>query len=57
MKLLTPNERTVIEELYLKPIEDNIYDICDACNQERSTIYRNRTTALEKIGRAVFGLL
>lgn len=57
LNLLTPTERTVIEEMYLKKDEQTFFDICEACAMERSAVYRTRAAALDKIGRAVFGLI
>lgn len=56
LALLTPTERQVIEEIYLNQHEHTFFDICDACAMEKSSVYRYRAKALDKIGRAVFGI-
>lgn len=55
IELLTPTEKQVINELYFSDPEHNFFDVCDACAMEKSSIYRYRSRALDKIGRAVFG--
>lgn len=57
LELLTPTERKIIEEMYFKHNEQTFFDICETCAMEKSALYRNREKALDKIGRAVFGLI
>lgn len=57
LALLTPTERLIIEEIYFKHNEQTFFDICETCAMEKSSVYRYKSIALNKIGRAVFGLM
>ena len=52
--LLDETERKVITNLYLN--KEELYDVCEECSLERSSIYRYRTSALKKIAKAVYGI-
>lgn len=56
MSLLTPTERRIIDELYFRKDEHSFFDVCEICAMEKSSIYRHRDKALNKIGKAIFGL-
>ncbi len=56
MTLLTPTERRIIEELYFRNDEHSFFDVCEICAMEKSSIYRHRDKALNKIGKAIFTL-
>ncbi len=51
---LTPTERRIIELLYFTP-ETNVDDTCDIMAMERSTVYRYRASALDKLTAQIFG--
>lgn len=51
---LTPTERRIIELLYFTP-ETNVDDVCYAVSMERSTVYRYRAAALDKLTAQIFG--
>lgn len=52
--LLDETERKVITNIYLN--KEELYDVCEECSLERSSIYRYRTSALKKIAKAVYGI-
>ena len=52
--LLTPLERDVVTGLFLGEGKAPL-DVCADCAIEKSTLYRHRSRALEKIGKAVMG--
>ena len=54
LDLLSPVEREVITKFYLEG-EKSLFDVCESCSMERSTIYRYRSLALYKIAKAVYG--
>ena len=54
--LLKPLEREVVSLLYLNG-EKAPLDVCADCAIEKSTLYRYRSRALEKIGKAMVGVV
>lgn len=52
--LLTPLERTIIDTLYLTS-EHSFDDLCETCALEKSSVYRYRTRALQKLAVVMFG--
>lgn len=55
MGLLTPLERDILTGLFLEEDKTPL-DICADCAIEKSTLYRHRSHALEKIGKAIYGV-
>ncbi len=51
---LTPTERRIIDLLYFTP-DTNVDDVCDIVAMERSTVYRYRASALDKLTAQIFG--
>ena len=54
VELLNDTEKRIIDMLYFAP-EITFDDICDNMCLERSSVYRYRASALEKIACAEFG--
>lgn len=54
LSLLSPLEHTIITTLYLTP-EHSFDDLCAACALEKSSVYRHRTLALQKLALSMFG--
>jgi len=52
--LLDDTEKKVITDIYFR--KEELYDVCEECSLERSSIYRYRTSALKKIAKAVYGI-
>ena len=55
LKILTPDERAIIDKFFINPTEDPVMDLCEILNYERQMIYRLRQSALEKLEIALFG--
>ncbi len=51
---LTPTERRIVNLLYFTP-ETTVDDVCYEVSMERSTVYRYRASALDKISAQIFG--
>lgn len=54
LEFLTPVERKVIDGLYLAE-EPSFDKVCEECALEKSSVYRYRARALEKLAVALFG--
>lgn len=54
LELLDETERKIITNIYFR--KEELYDVCEECSLERSSIYRYRTSALKKIAKAVYGI-
>ena len=48
---LTPVQRLVLEKLCIHPAKGNADWLCNALGCEKTTVYRHRTQALERIAR------
>ena len=55
LSLLTPLERDILTGLFLEG-EKTPFDVCADCAIEKSTLYRHRSQALEKVGKAIYGV-
>lgn len=49
MERLTPEERLVIQMLVFQPRKENLRQLCGLLDLEKSTVYRRRARALEKL--------
>lgn len=54
LEFLTPIEKKVICGLYLDP-NPSFDRVCETCALEKSSVYRYRSRALEKLSVALFG--
>lgn len=54
LEFLTPVERKIITGLYLEP-NPSFERVCETCALEKSSVYRYRSRALEKLAVALFG--
>lgn len=55
LRVLTPEERLVLQMLYIAPQKGNIQRLCGLLECEQSTVYRRRDKALEKFTVAMYG--
>lgn len=55
LKCLQPEEKLVLQRLYIYPEADGLDRLCRELGVERSTIYRYRDQALKKFTVALFG--
>ena len=53
--VLTPEERLVVQMLYIMPKKGNVARLCDLLDCGQSTVYRRRDKALEKFTVALYG--
>ena len=51
LQALTPVQRLVVEKLCIHPAKGNADWLCNALGCEKTTVYRHRTQALERIAR------
>ena len=52
--LLDPIEQKIIRELYFDE-DGSVEEICETCALERSSVYRYRARAIEKLAVALYG--
>ena len=55
LQVLTPEERLVVQMLYMMPGKGNVAKLCDVLNCGQTTVYRRRDKALEKFTMALYG--
>lgn len=55
LQVLTPEERVVVQMLYIMPRKGNVTRLCDILDCGQSTVYRRRDRALEKFTVALYG--
>lgn len=54
---LTPEERLILERLYICPEEGAVTRLCDQFYLDRASIYRKRDQALRKFTLALYGTM
>ena len=52
---LLPDEKLVLQRLYLHPEKDALQRLCDELGVEQSTVYRKRDQALQRFTTALYG--
>lgn len=52
---LLPDEKLVLQRLYLHPEKDALQRLCDELGVEQSSIYRKRDQALQRFTTALYG--
>lgn len=55
LSILDPEERLVLERLYIFPGKGGLEWLCQELNMEQATVYRRRNRALEKFTAALYG--
>ena len=55
LAVLTPEERLVVQLLYIMPRKGNLTRLCDMLDCAQSTVYRRRDKALQKFTMALYG--
>lgn len=53
LQVLTPQERLVVQMLFLYPEKGNVQRLCEMLHVEQSSVYRRRERALEKLAVAL----
>ena len=53
LQVLTPEERLVVQMLYIDRQEHAVDKLCGMLRVERTSVYRRRDRALDKIGKAL----
>ena len=56
LKVLDPQERRILEQLYIRPNAGTMEQLCLELGVEKTSIYRRRDKALEKFTRAMYGI-
>lgn len=56
LEILTPEERLVLERLYIYPEKRAIEGLCEQLQMEHSSIYRKRDRALRVFTMAMYGV-
>lgn len=56
LAVLEPQERKILEQLYMYPQAGALEKLCLELEMEKSSIYRRRDRALEKFTRAMYGV-
>ncbi len=54
LQVLTPEERLVVEQIFVYPQRGNVNRLCQILEIERTGIYRRKKRALEKLAEAMF---
>ena len=55
LEVLTPEERLVLERLYIYPRKRGVEELCDQLQMEKSSVYRKRDRALRIFTMAMYG--
>ena len=55
MQVLTPEERLVVERMLVFPLRGNVDRLAELLNIDRSSVYRLRKRAIQKMEVAMFG--
>ena len=55
LAVLTPEERLVVQLLYIMPQKGNVDRLCEMLDCAQSTVYRRRDRALQKFTVALYG--
>lgn len=53
MQTLTPEERLVVERMCIHPATGNVDTLCQLLQVEKSSIYRRKDRAVEKLAKAL----
>ncbi len=57
LSVLTKEEQTVLDRLFICPLNGNLDRLCDELGMERATVYRRRDAALRKFTLAMYGCM
>lgn len=55
MQLLTPEERLILDRLYIHPEVNHVQELCELLEVESATVYRRKNKAVEKLARVMIG--
>ena len=56
LKILSPEERRILELLYIRPEVGNLHALCQELQLEQSSVYRRRDQALRNFTAALYGV-
>ena len=56
LQVLSPEERLVVDRLFIFPQKGNVQRLCQELCVEQSSVYRRRERALQKVGQALYGI-
>lgn len=51
LQVLTPEERMVVDRLYIHPQKRAVQELCELLELEPSSIYRRKDSAIEKLAK------
>ncbi len=57
LRTLTPEERLILQRMFILPEKGCISRLCDELGVEQSTVYRKRDQALERFTRSLYGAI
>lgn len=55
LAVLNPEEQCIVRNFYMDVSGKNAEDLCEELNLERSSLYRKKQRALEKVAIALYG--
>ena len=55
MQQLTPEERLILDRLYVHPEVNNVQELCQLLEVEPSSVYRRKNKAVDKLARVMLG--